>query len=59
MDQHKAETPTRILALIFLFILFNQLPNILVIFVGGVMLYVKYIMRQIIFVKGHEKKDVL
>jgi hypothetical protein len=41
IDQHKAETPIRILALVFLGIPFNQLPNILVILVGGGKLYVK------------------
>jgi hypothetical protein len=43
-----------ILALLALGIPFNQLPNILVILVGGGKLYVKYIMRQIIRKKARD-----
>jgi hypothetical protein len=54
IDQHKAETLMRNLALSALGIPFNQLPNIFVILIGGGRLYVNYIMRQIIRTKGQE-----
>jgi hypothetical protein len=55
MDQHKTEMQVGILALNFLSTLFNQLPTILVIVVGGGILKMKLVIRQIILTKGHER----
>jgi hypothetical protein len=53
IDQHKAETSIRIKALDYLSTPFNQLPNILVILVGGGRSKVKLTVRYKSLAKGH------
>jgi hypothetical protein len=55
MDQHKAYTLIRNLALSLLSTPLSQLPNMFLILDGGGKLYVKKIIRQIIRAKGHER----
>src|SRR6266508_3362998 len=55
IDQHKAETPIRILALVILSMPLSQFPNILVILVGGGSAKARCTTRRIIFTKGQSK----
>jgi hypothetical protein len=54
IDQHKAETPMRILALSDLSVPLSQFPNIFVTLDGGGILYAPKITRQISLAKGQE-----